>query len=60
MEKETDLSDLSDSWRSNSCAIYYQINQINPFPFILLNDKSEIIYNEKCKLHFQVIHTRKY
>ena len=32
-KRETDVSDLSDSWRSNVFHNQHQINQINLFPF---------------------------
>ena len=37
--KETDLSDLSDSWRSIYLRDLFQINQINPLPFNLSNSR---------------------
>ena len=59
--KETDLSDLSDSWRDTYYA-NFQINQINPLPFNLSNLRLENLLspskkNEKCfaALRFNIL-----
>ena len=39
-KKETDLSDLSDSWRIIFERLIFQINQINPFPLFFFYVKS--------------------
>ena len=57
-KRETDLSDLSDSWRDTYYA-NFQINQINPLPFNLSNLRLENLLSPSKKNRIKPIKTDK-